>query len=651
MSTPTHGAGRAADNGRGDYPRHGEPPGHFVPPTDGAGVPPDHAFSAGDPPYCATDSPSRPDHDPQTLGQPADWPDQPPSPAHADHGHHTGGPAQHPHDTGQTHWPDQPPDWPDQPADWPDQPPSPAHADQAHHTGGPPQHPHDTGQTHWPDQPPDWPDQPAGWPDQPPSPAHADHGHHTGGPPQPPHDTGQLPWDPGSAQQQQRTPWQPPRPSGQDRRAPGQATTRSPGQDPGGSRQPLRAPGQDPRESGQNPRAPRQGTYGPGQDPRPSRPTARPPGQQPPYGPEGSADATRGGQAVRAPVQSPRRAGQPPRQAVRTPRPPGQPAYPPGPPPDTPGRGQLVPGRAGGEPYRQPGSPARTYGQPTWGPRTPRRPPSSTTTTTTSSESDSSLLRSSGGMALGTLASRLTGFLSALMLAYAVGDRALGNAYNTANTLPNVVYNLMLGGILTSVVVPLLITAAKRDPDRGEGYFQRIFSLGVIALGAITLVATLGAALIVDVYASKLPGAEHHVTVEFAYFFIPQIFFYGMSALAGAILNARGRLAAPMWTPVINNIVVILVLLLYLSIAGFGRTPSNISSGEVKLLGVGTTLGIIAQTVALLPALARAGFRPRPTFGFRREEVAEIGRLAGWLAGYVVTTQVTFFTTLVIAGA
>jgi putative peptidoglycan lipid II flippase len=254
-------------------------------------------------------------------------------------------------------------------------------------------------------------------------------------------------------------------------------------------------------------------------------------------------------------------------------------------------------------------------------------------------------------MALGTLASRLTGFLSALTLAYAIGDRALGNAYNTANTLPNVVYNLMLGGILTSVVVPLLITAAKRDSDRGEGYFQRIFTLGVIALGAITFAATLGAALIVDLYASKQTGAEHHVTVMFAYFFIPQIFFYGMSALAGAILNARGRFAAPMWTPVINNIVVILILLLYVAVAGLGRTPGDISSGAVKLLGIGTTLGIVAQTAALIPALLRAGFRPRLTFGFRREEVAEIGRLAGWLAGYVVTTQVSFFTTLVIAGA
>jgi putative peptidoglycan lipid II flippase len=266
-------------------------------------------------------------------------------------------------------------------------------------------------------------------------------------------------------------------------------------------------------------------------------------------------------------------------------------------------------------------------------------------------DADTSLLRSSGGMALGTLASRLTGFLSTLMLVYAIGVHDLGNAYNVANTLPNVVYNLMLGGILTSVVVPLLVTAARRDPDRGDGYFQRIFSLSVIALGAITLVATLASALIVDLYASKVHGSEHNVMVVFAYFFIPQIFFYGVSSLAGAILNARGRFAAPMWTPVINNVVVILMLSVYVAIAGLGRNTSNISPGEVRLLGIGTTLGIIAQTAALFPSLLRCGFRPRATFAFRRTEVAEIGRLAGWLAGYVGTTQVAFFSTLVIADA
>jgi putative peptidoglycan lipid II flippase len=323
------------------------------------------------------------------------------------------------------------------------------------------------------------------------------------------------------------------------------------------------------------------------------------------------------------------------------------------PPPRTPGRTRPAgpPPRGTGPAPRRAAPGPRDTGPRDTGqfPRVPggqasRRPPPP-------GESDASLLRSSAGMALGTLASRGTGFLSTLMLVYAIGVSGLANAYNVANTLPNVVYNLMLGGILTSVVVPLLVTAAKRDSDRGESYFQRIFTLGVITLGAITLVATLGASLIVDLYASSLPGAQHHVTVVFAYFFIPQIFFYGVSSLAGAILNARGRFAAPMWTPVINNIVVIMVLVLYVTVAGLGRTPTDVTSGQVWLLGIGTTMGIVAQTLALVPALLRAGFRPRITFGFRRAEVSEIGRLAGWLAGYVVTTQVGFFSTLVIADA
>ena len=285
----------------------------------------------------------------------------------------------------------------------------------------------------------------------------------------------------------------------------------------------------------------------------------------------------------------------------------------------------------------------RPYAGPASGPRGRRRP--------AVQDADTSLLRSSGGMALGTLASRLTGFLANLMLAYAIGAATLSTSYNSANTLPNVVYNLMLGGILTSVVVPLLVAASRRDRDRGEGYFQRIFSLAVIALGAVTLVATLAAGLIVDVYAGSIHGAEHHVMVLLAYFFMPQIFFYGMSSLAGAILNARGRFAAPMWVPVINNVVVIAMLSIYIAVAGLGRTPETVTPGEIRLLGIGATLGIVAQSVALIPSLLRVGFRPRPTFTFRRAEVAEIGRMAGWLAGYVVTTQAAFFSTLVIANA
>jgi putative peptidoglycan lipid II flippase len=262
-----------------------------------------------------------------------------------------------------------------------------------------------------------------------------------------------------------------------------------------------------------------------------------------------------------------------------------------------------------------------------------------------------SLLRSSSMMAVGTLASRGTGFLRTLMLVFALGVTGVANAYNNANTLPNAVYDLMLGGILTSVVVPLLVSAAKRDSDGGEAYDQRMFTLATSALFGITVVATLAASLLVALYAHAITGAERHLMVLFAYFFIPQIFFYGVSSLAGGILNARGHFAAPMWTPVINNIVVIGVLLLFIATGGIGTDPSTISASQVQLLGFGTTLGIVAQTAALIPFLRRVGFRWHPRFDFRRGEVREIRRMAAPLFGYVLTTQASFLVVQNVANA
>jgi putative peptidoglycan lipid II flippase len=261
-----------------------------------------------------------------------------------------------------------------------------------------------------------------------------------------------------------------------------------------------------------------------------------------------------------------------------------------------------------------------------------------------------SLARSSGVMAIGTVASRITGFLRTTVLLWALGTHYLGDAYNLANTLPNAVYNLALGGILTSVVVPLLVSAAKRDSgDRGEAYNQRIFTLGVLALGVITILATIAAAPIADLYASHVgSAAAHHLTVVFAYFFIPQIFFYGVSSLVGAILNSRGSFAAPMFTPVINNIVVIVVGGAFVVTAGLNRGAS-ISPAEVGLLGIGTTLGIVLQTAALVPSLRKVGFRWRPRTDFKRAEVSEIGRMGGWMFGYVLTTQVAFLVTTQVA--
>jgi putative peptidoglycan lipid II flippase len=231
----------------------------------------------------------------------------------------------------------------------------------------------------------------------------------------------------------------------------------------------------------------------------------------------------------------------------------------------------------------------------------------------------------------------------------AIGQVALANSYNYANTLPNTVYNLAIGGILTSVIVPLLVNAAKRDSDRGEKYDQRLFTLVTVFLFVVTLVATLAAAPIARLYDPKPgPAPAGHILVIFAYFFVPQIFFYGVTSLAGAILNARGHFAAPMWTPVVNNVVVIAVTVTFMVFAGTHQTVRSITPFDVTFLGIGTTLGIVAQTVALIPALLRVGFKWRPRFDFKRAEVTEIGRMSGWMFCYVLTTQVAYWVTAVV---
>jgi len=307
-----------------------------------------------------------------------------------------------------------------------------------------------------------------------------------------------------------------------------------------------------------------------------------------------------------------------PPQPTFTPTRPGAPG-----PPGPPGGGPPgPPGPRGPAGARRAGAPPVQAGPVQAGPAATQR---------------SSLVRSGAGMAVGTLVSRGTGFLRTLVLVAAIGTSFLGNAYNNANTLPNTVYYLMLGGIFTSVVVPLLVRSARRDPDRGEAYAQRLFTLGALALLGVTVVGTALAGPLVTLYAPNIHGAEHNLMVLWAYIFIPQIFFYGMSSLIGAILNTRGRFAAPMWTPVINNLVVIVVGGFYVWTVGLNKEPWTLPAWGVQLLGVGTTLGVVAQTVALFPSLRAAGFRWRPTLGFRPGEVSEMGRMAGWMSVYVVT--------------
>jgi putative peptidoglycan lipid II flippase len=254
-----------------------------------------------------------------------------------------------------------------------------------------------------------------------------------------------------------------------------------------------------------------------------------------------------------------------------------------------------------------------------------------------------SLGGSARAMALGTVASRGTGFLRTAVIASVLGVEAVATAYNVANTAPNIVYELLLGGVLTSIVVPLLVRAAKEDEDGGQAYAQRLLTLVVIVLGGASLLLVAGAPLLIDLYTSDLDPESRELAIVFARFFLPQVLFYGAGAVLGAVLNTRNRYAAPMWAPVLNNLVVIATGLTFLVLRGSGElTPGSLTTGQVALLGIGTTLGIVAQTVALIPSLRAAGFSLRLRRDLRGVGLSKVGSLAKWVLLYVVANQAAY---------
>ncbi len=256
--------------------------------------------------------------------------------------------------------------------------------------------------------------------------------------------------------------------------------------------------------------------------------------------------------------------------------------------------------------------------------------------------------RSTRTMALGTIASRGTGFVRNAAIAAVLGVTGVGAAYNVANTTPNIVYELLLGGILTSVLVPLLVRAAKSDDDGGQRYAQQLLTLVVTVLVVASALLVLLAPQLVSLYAANASPADRELAVTLARYFLPQMLFYGAGAVLGAILNTRGRFAPPMWAPVLNNVVVIVTCALFLALPGTSPLRAGtITTAQVLALGIGTTLGIIAQTVALVPALRAVGFSFRPRWGL--PGVGGIGRLASWVLLYVAANQAAYVVVVRLA--
>ncbi|RMI31542.1 murein biosynthesis integral membrane protein MurJ, partial [Actinomadura harenae] len=252
----------------------------------------------------------------------------------------------------------------------------------------------------------------------------------------------------------------------------------------------------------------------------------------------------------------------------------------------------------------------------------------------------SELLRTGRAMAIATTVSRITGFLRALVLVTALGmGTRLLDAYTAANVAPNTIYELVMGGAVASVVVPLLVRQASR-PD-ADLFAQRLLSLVVYGLGAVVILTVIAAPLIVDATVSGFSPPQRHVAVLFTRFFMPQILFYGVSATLAAVLNARGRLAAPMWAPVANNLVVTATGLAFVLVGGTGHIES-LTTGQALLLSVGTSAGVAAQMTVLAFAGRRAGFRLRLHADPRGIGVRRIAAMAGWTVASVAAAQAVF---------
>jgi putative peptidoglycan lipid II flippase len=255
-----------------------------------------------------------------------------------------------------------------------------------------------------------------------------------------------------------------------------------------------------------------------------------------------------------------------------------------------------------------------------------------------------SVARSGLLMAAGSVVSRATGFVRSAVVASALGVGLVADGYAVANAVPTIVYMLLLGGALNAVFVPELVKAAKEHADGGAAYTDRLLTLCVLALLALTGAAVWAAPAIIGGY-TDYDGEQAAMTVAFARYCLPQIFFLGVFTLLGQVLNARGRFGAMMWTPVLNNVVVIAVFGLYLGTGGSG----GLSPSETALLGWGTTAGIAVQALALLPALRAARFRFRPRFDWRGAGLTRPMRSAGWLVLLVLTNQAAFWVTTRLA--
>ncbi len=264
------------------------------------------------------------------------------------------------------------------------------------------------------------------------------------------------------------------------------------------------------------------------------------------------------------------------------------------------------------------------------------------------------IARASALLASGTMVSRVLGFVKAIVIAQTIGVIGVSaDAFAGANQLPSNIYSIISVGLLNAVIVPQVVKAARHE-DGGQLYVNRLVTLAMVLLGGLTILATVGAPIIGALYGASLSSEQLGLLVAFAYWCMPQIFFYGMYAVLGEILNARGLFGPFAWAPVINNVVGIAGLLLFSSVFGADPTGTgrNIDSWDptmIAMLGGTATLGVAMQTIVLLFFWRRAGLRFGLDFQFRGTGLGQVGKLAGWTLGMLLVMQLAGLVETIVA--
>lgn len=245
--------------------------------------------------------------------------------------------------------------------------------------------------------------------------------------------------------------------------------------------------------------------------------------------------------------------------------------------------------------------------------------------------------RASAMIAAGTFSSRITGLLRTVVLVLAINSIGFApDAFAVANQLPNSIYQVISAGVLTGVIVPQVVRVSAQK-DGGHEFLAKLLTLGVLIMGAVTVIATLCAPLLISLYSNFKP-AQHDLAVQFAYWCIPQLFFYGMFALLGEILNARKMFAPYAWAPIVNNVVSIAGFIGFMVLFGQNRnTLEGWNPSMVAVLAGTATLGVITQTIVLVFFWRRAGIPLRFDFRWRGMGLSHMGKLATW----------TFLTTMI----